>query len=78
VCKLVSFWIDYSRADVSLFMVFCCLLGSDVLPWKGANVLEGDLTQGGWVRDALPLKESWLHSALVDPGNDLFQWGFRG
>jgi hypothetical protein len=42
--RLVSFWSDYSRAVVPLFLVPYCFLGSRVLPREGAQVLEGDLT----------------------------------
>jgi hypothetical protein len=43
MCRLVSFWCDYSRADISSLMVFHCLLRSRVLLGKGAGILEGDL-----------------------------------
>jgi hypothetical protein len=64
-------------------------MGSKILSGKGAIV-----AWGGWVRDALPFEGHLLHSAGVDPENDLvtltavgvdktttkgpFQWGFSG
>jgi hypothetical protein len=57
-------------------MVSCCLLGSRILLGKGVGLPEGDLAWRGWVRDALPLKGSWLPSAVVDPGNDLCYLNF--
>jgi hypothetical protein len=71
VCRLVSFWNDYSRAVVLSFVVPCCFLGSGVLLRKGADVLEGDLTQRSRIRDALTFERSWLDSAVVYPGNYL-------
>jgi hypothetical protein len=43
VHKLVSFWSDWSGADVSSSVVSCYLLGSWVLLGKGTGVLKGDL-----------------------------------
>jgi hypothetical protein len=68
MCTLVSFQSDYSRADISSFMMSCCLPGSRGLPEKGMGVPEGDLAMWGWVRDVSPLEGSWLHSAMVDQG----------
>jgi hypothetical protein len=38
---------------------------------KDTAVPEGDFTQRSWIADALPLKRSWLDSAVVDPRNNL-------
>jgi hypothetical protein len=50
-----------------LFMVPYCFLGGRVLPRMGADIPEGDLTWQSQIRDTLPLKRSWLDSAVVDP-----------
>jgi hypothetical protein len=31
-----------------------------------------------WVRNALPFEGSWLHLAVVDPGNDLCYLSYCG
>jgi hypothetical protein len=56
-----------SRAVILLFVVTCCFLGSGVLPRKGADVPERNLTQQNQIRDVLPLERSWLDLAVVDP-----------
>jgi hypothetical protein len=64
--RLVSFQSDYSRDVVLTFVVPCCLPRSRVLPRKGIDVPEGDLTQWSQIRDEFPLERSWLDLAVVD------------
>jgi hypothetical protein len=52
------------------FLVSCCFLGSRVLPREGTQVSEGDPTWGSQIRNALPLKRSWVDLTVVDLRNN--------
>jgi hypothetical protein len=44
------------------------------VPWyRGAKI-----SKNTWNRDALPFTGSWLHLAVVDPGNDLCYFNCSG